>query len=237
MDSTTTTTMSALPPVVDAAQWRRQLDELRVREKAATRELDAIAAQRRRLPMVEMPDYILQSPNGPVTAGRHVPGQDAADHLPPHVVRRETTGSAPAARASRLSSRGSTSSTRTTRGSSSSRRARSARPSPTARRSATGWSGTRRPAARSGRRRCTAGRRVRRERLPARRRHGLPHLAHERSRHRAAHPHLPAHRPAAVRPAGGVAGLAGGLAAASDLFGLGRSQDIARLYGPNRDGA
>ena len=63
MDSTTTT---ALPPVADAAEWRQQLDELRVREKAATRELDAIAAQRRRLPMVEMPDYTLQSENGPV---------------------------------------------------------------------------------------------------------------------------------------------------------------------------
>jgi predicted dithiol-disulfide oxidoreductase (DUF899 family) len=63
MDSTTTT---PLPPVVDAEQWRRDLDELRVREKAATRELDAIAAQRRRLPMVEMPEYELQSEHGPV---------------------------------------------------------------------------------------------------------------------------------------------------------------------------
>jgi predicted dithiol-disulfide oxidoreductase (DUF899 family) len=63
MHSTTTT---ALPDVVDAEGWRRQLDELRVREKAATRELDAIAAQRRRLPMVAMPDYELQSGSGPV---------------------------------------------------------------------------------------------------------------------------------------------------------------------------
>jgi hypothetical protein len=54
-------TTSALPPVVDADTWQRQLDELRVREKAATRELDAIAAQRRRLPMVKMPDYSAQS--------------------------------------------------------------------------------------------------------------------------------------------------------------------------------
>ncbi|MGC5170450.1 DUF899 domain-containing protein [Micromonospora sp. DT81.3] len=63
MDATTTT---ALPPITDAAEWRRRLDELRVREKAATRELDAIAAQRRRLPMVELPDYVLQSEDGPV---------------------------------------------------------------------------------------------------------------------------------------------------------------------------
>jgi predicted dithiol-disulfide oxidoreductase (DUF899 family) len=57
---------TAFPPVVDAASWQRELDALRVREKAATRELDAIAAQRRRLPMVEMPDYILEGEEGPV---------------------------------------------------------------------------------------------------------------------------------------------------------------------------
>jgi predicted dithiol-disulfide oxidoreductase (DUF899 family) len=51
---------------VDAQTWQRQLDELRVREKAATRELDAIAAQRRRMPMVKMPDYTLEGEEGPV---------------------------------------------------------------------------------------------------------------------------------------------------------------------------
>ena len=55
-----------LPPVVDAQTWQRQLDELRVREKAATRELDAIAAQRRRLPMVQMPEYTLDGEEGQV---------------------------------------------------------------------------------------------------------------------------------------------------------------------------
>ncbi len=40
--------------------------ELRAREKAATRELDAIAAERRRLPMVEMPEYVLEGADGPV---------------------------------------------------------------------------------------------------------------------------------------------------------------------------
>ncbi|NGN63126.1 DUF899 domain-containing protein [Streptomyces sp. A7024] len=59
-------TDKALPPVVDPKTWQRELDELRVREKAATRELDAIAAQRRRLPMVEMPDYVLEGEEGPV---------------------------------------------------------------------------------------------------------------------------------------------------------------------------
>ena len=63
---TTTDTTTALPPVVDADTWQRELDALRAREKAATRELDAIAAQRRRLPMVEMPDYTLEGEDGPV---------------------------------------------------------------------------------------------------------------------------------------------------------------------------
>jgi predicted dithiol-disulfide oxidoreductase (DUF899 family) len=59
-------TATALPPVVDQNTWRAALDDLRRREKAATRELDAIAAQRRRLPMVEMGDYTLIGPDGPV---------------------------------------------------------------------------------------------------------------------------------------------------------------------------
>ncbi|MFI6903920.1 DUF899 domain-containing protein [Nonomuraea sp. NPDC050394] len=57
---------NALPPVVDADSWQRELDELRTREKAATRELDAIAAQRRRLPMVRMPDYTLEGEEGKI---------------------------------------------------------------------------------------------------------------------------------------------------------------------------
>ncbi|MCG5434316.1 DUF899 domain-containing protein [Mycobacterium sp. MYCO198283] len=55
-----------LPPVVDEATWRAALQDLRRREKAATRELDAIAAQRRRLPMVELPDYTLIGADGPI---------------------------------------------------------------------------------------------------------------------------------------------------------------------------
>ncbi|WP_030314606.1 DUF899 domain-containing protein [Streptomyces sp. NRRL B-3229] len=59
-------TAPALPPVVDTETWQHRLAELRAREKAATRELDAIAAERRRLPMVEMPDYTLEGEDGPV---------------------------------------------------------------------------------------------------------------------------------------------------------------------------
>jgi predicted dithiol-disulfide oxidoreductase (DUF899 family) len=57
---------SGKPPVVDGQIWRGALDDLRRREKAATRELDAIAAQRRRLPMVQLPEYTLIGADGPV---------------------------------------------------------------------------------------------------------------------------------------------------------------------------
>lgn len=60
------TSTDALPPVVDAAIWRERLAALRAREKAATRELDAIAAERRRLPMVALPEYSLRGAEGPV---------------------------------------------------------------------------------------------------------------------------------------------------------------------------
>jgi predicted dithiol-disulfide oxidoreductase (DUF899 family) len=45
---------AARPPVVDRAAFQTELDRLRVREKTHTREGDAIAAARRRLPMVEV---------------------------------------------------------------------------------------------------------------------------------------------------------------------------------------
>ena len=47
------TTPTGHPPIVDAATWQAARDELMVREKAHTREGDAVAAARRRLPMVE----------------------------------------------------------------------------------------------------------------------------------------------------------------------------------------
>jgi predicted dithiol-disulfide oxidoreductase (DUF899 family) len=58
---------AALPAAVDRATWQAERDALLVREKAHTREGDAIAAARRRLPMVEMdPAIPLIGPNGPV---------------------------------------------------------------------------------------------------------------------------------------------------------------------------
>src|ERR1039458_7105185 len=44
--------MTATPPIVDRETWQEQIQALRVREKAHTRQGDAIAAARRRLPMV-----------------------------------------------------------------------------------------------------------------------------------------------------------------------------------------
>ena len=57
MATTTANSSSSLPgkpPVVDLATWQAARDELLAREKAHTREGDAIAAARRRLPMVEV---------------------------------------------------------------------------------------------------------------------------------------------------------------------------------------
>ncbi len=65
-NSEDTVTPGAVPLIVDQHRWEAALNELRAREKAATRELDAIAAARRRLPMVELPDYVLDGADGPV---------------------------------------------------------------------------------------------------------------------------------------------------------------------------
>ena len=59
---------SGAPATVDRAVFEAELATLRVREKAHTHEGDAIAAARRRLPMVEVDAGVaLTGPNGPVT--------------------------------------------------------------------------------------------------------------------------------------------------------------------------
>jgi predicted dithiol-disulfide oxidoreductase (DUF899 family) len=61
-------TTEALPPIVDRATWLARRDTLLAREKAHTRAGDALAAARRRLPMVEVDARIrLTGPEGPVT--------------------------------------------------------------------------------------------------------------------------------------------------------------------------
>jgi predicted dithiol-disulfide oxidoreductase (DUF899 family) len=56
-----------VPQVTDRATWQARIDELRVKEKAHTRAGDALAAERRRLPMVEVdPTTKLIGADGPV---------------------------------------------------------------------------------------------------------------------------------------------------------------------------
>ena len=63
-----TSASANLPAAVDRAAFQAELDALRDREKAHTREGDAIAAARRRLPMVEVDASLeLTGPDGPVT--------------------------------------------------------------------------------------------------------------------------------------------------------------------------
>jgi predicted dithiol-disulfide oxidoreductase (DUF899 family) len=58
----------ALPRVVDRAAFQTELDALRIREKAHMKQGDAIAASRRRLPMVEVDaSSALIGPDGPTT--------------------------------------------------------------------------------------------------------------------------------------------------------------------------
>jgi Bacterial protein of unknown function (DUF899) len=62
-----TTALPGRPPVVDLATWQTARDALLVREKAHTREGDALAAARRRLPMVELDGAVeVVGPDGPV---------------------------------------------------------------------------------------------------------------------------------------------------------------------------
>jgi predicted dithiol-disulfide oxidoreductase (DUF899 family) len=57
-----------VPVIAERAAFQAELDTLRVREKEHTHEGDAIAAARRRLPMVEVDSTIgLVGPDGPVS--------------------------------------------------------------------------------------------------------------------------------------------------------------------------
>lgn len=58
----------AKPKIVPADEWQQARDELLKAEKEATRALDALAARRRRLPMVKFDNsYEFASPAGPKT--------------------------------------------------------------------------------------------------------------------------------------------------------------------------
>lgn len=56
-----------LPRIVSSAEWQAARDKLLVKEKAQTRALDALAAERRRLPMVKIDKpYVFQGSQGKV---------------------------------------------------------------------------------------------------------------------------------------------------------------------------
>lgn len=57
---------TALPQIVSEQEWVDARDKLLVKEKELTRALDALAAERRRLPMVRIgKDYRFEGPGGP----------------------------------------------------------------------------------------------------------------------------------------------------------------------------
>ncbi|WP_369168563.1 DUF899 domain-containing protein [Streptomyces sp. R28] len=67
----------SLPEIVSREQWRAAREELLAKEKAATRARDALNAERRRLPMVEVEEeYVFEGGDGKATLldlfeGRH----------------------------------------------------------------------------------------------------------------------------------------------------------------------
>jgi predicted dithiol-disulfide oxidoreductase (DUF899 family) len=59
---------ATLPRVVDRSTFQDSLEKIRAREKALTREADSIAAERRRMPMVEVdPRTVVIGAKGPVS--------------------------------------------------------------------------------------------------------------------------------------------------------------------------
>jgi predicted dithiol-disulfide oxidoreductase (DUF899 family) len=67
----------AKPEIVSAEEWQQARDELLTAEKEATRALDALAARRRRLPMVRFAgSYVFGTPADPRTLADLFEGRD-----------------------------------------------------------------------------------------------------------------------------------------------------------------
>ena len=67
----------AKPEIVPAEQWQQARDDLLKAEKEATRALDALAARRRRLPMVKFgSEYVFDTPAGPKSLADLFQGRD-----------------------------------------------------------------------------------------------------------------------------------------------------------------
>ena len=61
-------TLMSHPRIVSREEWQGARDQLLIKEKAATRARDALAAERRRLPMVRIEkNYLFEGPNGKVS--------------------------------------------------------------------------------------------------------------------------------------------------------------------------
>jgi predicted dithiol-disulfide oxidoreductase (DUF899 family) len=57
--------MMNIPPIVSASEWQAAREKLLVKEKEATRSRDTLAAERRRLPMVQIDKgYVFEGPDG-----------------------------------------------------------------------------------------------------------------------------------------------------------------------------
>jgi len=58
----------SLPKIVSSTEWEKAHEKLLMKEKAATKERDRLAAERRRLPMTEISgDYVFNGPKGKVS--------------------------------------------------------------------------------------------------------------------------------------------------------------------------
>ena len=56
---------TSLPPIVSPSEWQAAHEKLLAKEKTSTRARDALAAERRRQPMVRIDkDYVFEGPNG-----------------------------------------------------------------------------------------------------------------------------------------------------------------------------
>jgi predicted dithiol-disulfide oxidoreductase (DUF899 family) len=56
--------MKPLPPVVSQAEWQAAQESMLAKEKQMTRARDALAAERRRQPIVRVDDYVFDDPQG-----------------------------------------------------------------------------------------------------------------------------------------------------------------------------
>jgi predicted dithiol-disulfide oxidoreductase (DUF899 family) len=75
-----------LPQVVLQAEWQTALDALRVKEKEHMRASDAIAAERRRLPIARISkSHVFEGPDGHASLLDRLRLPRSAHHLPFHV--------------------------------------------------------------------------------------------------------------------------------------------------------